>query len=252
MNAQVAEAEQVDEFGRWNDEELQARLDSILIRLNNEPTVSAQFLLSRGESQTLGAAHRHFGIIRGYLIYRKIDRSRLLATFCKPQPEQNTQIWIIPPSAERKTCEPDVVSIEKTVLFDSVSNPTDHYGSTTLIGELASSWTVPTLEEFAELLRSLPDATGYVFIYGGTNVSWRGDSSGHVRTIRKLDSLSEIRNMTVTASEVLRDKGLRSRVVIREAGYRDSYAEVEMWVVPNGGKKPVPSKTYPKVKAKLN
>ncbi|HMT09793.1 MAG TPA: hypothetical protein PKA82_17535 [Pyrinomonadaceae bacterium] len=250
--AQVAEAEQVDEFGKWSDEELQARLDNILIRLNNEPTVSAQFLLSRGENQTPGAARRLFGIMRGYLIYHKIDRSRLLATFCKPQPEENTQIWMIPPSVGKKTCEPDIIVFDKTVLYDSVFHANNYFGATTRIEEIAHSWTVPTLEEFAELLRLLPDAKGYVFIYGGTNVYWTRDSRDRTKTVRNKDSPTEIRKMTVMASEVFRDRGLRSRVVVHEAGYRDSYAEIEMWIVPNGGRKPVPSRTYPKVKATVD
>lgn len=249
-NSQTAETEQIDEFGRWNAEELQARLGNVLIRLHNDPTITAQFLMSRGESQSIGASQSFFSIARSYFEYHKVDRSRLVPTFCKPQAEQITQIWMIPLSAERKTCPPDVMVFDKTVLFDSVYHPNNYFGPSTRIAELANSSAQITLEMFAELMSSLPNAKGYVFIYGGTNVYRSSESRNRDGTVRDMDSRWDVRNMTVMAVETFKSKGLpRSRVVIREAGYRDSYAEIEMWVVPSGGTIPVVTRSYPKVKA---
>ena len=247
--AQTIEPRQIDEFGKLSDGALQAHLDNVLNYLNQNQNASAQFLIGRGEKLPIGTAQRHFGIMREYLIYQKVDPSRIISTMCKPQPDENIQVWLVSTLGERKACEPDIVRIDETVLFDVAPGSDNYSFASSRVEEIRIDSLDLALDSYAEQLRSAPSAKGYVLIYGGTNVFWSGDLKGGRRTVRKPDSKARIRGMTVKTVETLKKKGLqRNQFVIRESGYRDSSAQIELWIVPSGGEKPTPSRTYPKVK----
>ena len=250
VNAQTTEPQLIDEFGKLSDGALQAHLDNVWNRLNSELTATAQFLISRGEKLPIGTAQRNYEIMREYLVYQKIAPSRIVSTVCKPQPEENFQIWLVSTTGNRKTCEPDIISVDETVLFDVAPGLDNYTFSSSRVEEIRIDSLDLALDSYAEQLRSIPNAKGYVLIYGGTNVFWSGDLNGGRRTVRKPDSKARIRDLTVTSANILKMNGLlRDQFVIRESGYRDSSAQIELWIVPTGGKKPTPSSTYPKVKA---
>ncbi len=248
--AQKSEPRQIDEFGKSNSEEIQARLDYATIQLQNEPTASLQFLMSRGNNQPLGSAYGDFGIMRAFLTFRKVEASRVIPTYCKSKAEQNTEVWIIPVGAALRVCEPEITAIDKTTMFDSVWYPNYDFGTCCIVDNLGIAGARETLKAFAKLLKTMPDAKGYVFIYGGTNVYWTSDAKGRERTIRNIDSRREIRDMTVAVADIFQEKSVpRSQVIIRETGLVDAPATIEMWIAPTGQNKPKPSPNFPKRKA---
>lgn len=245
VSAQDRVPRKIDEFGKWNSEEIEARLDYASIEPQKEPTASLQFLLSRGETQNPGTAFREFGLIRAYLRLRNVDPSRLTPTYCRPAEKEGTEIWLIPPAGTRVSCEADSVDISTTALFDSAFYPNYDFGTCCIVDNLGIAATLESIRGFADLLQKFPDAKGHVFVYGGTNVYWTTDSSGRERTIRHLDTRKQIRNMSIAALRILRQKGVpRSRIVLRESGYRDSPANIETWIATRGGKVPTPTPNY--------
>lgn len=251
--AQIKEPVQIDEFGPVNSEEIEARLDNASIQLNNNSGSLLQLIFSRGEKDSFGSPYRLYGLMKTYLLYRKVDMSRVVASFCKPTAQKNGQLWLISATGPKKTCDPENIDITETMLFDSAPSATDKgtdFGCCVvdLFGPAAAA---ESLRAFAELLKRYPDSKAYVYSYGGTNVYWTTDSKGRERTVRNLDSAQDIANLSRKARRILTEKGVQTtRIVTKNAGYRDSVAQMELWIVPSGRRVPKLSPDYPKKRAR--
>lgn len=252
-SAQAKPPMQIVEFGRINSEEIEADLDGVLVALDANPNALVQFVFSRGEKQTFGSPYRRYGVMKTYLLYRKVDRKKIVASFCQPKPQEYGYIWLVDANGARPECEPENIVINQTTLFDSAPSPTEKgtdFGCC-VVDSFGPAAAVESIRGFADLLKRYPESKAYVFSYGGTNVYWTSDSRGRDRTVRNLDTPKEIAMLSRTARSVLKQEGISpSRIVTKNAGYRDSVAQIDLWIVPPGGAVPKPSPNYPKKRLK--
>lgn len=233
----------IDEFGNWGSEEESARLDNVYIQLSEHPDAKIQFLISRGEQESLGSPHRFYAKVEAYLNYRGADLRRIIPTFCKAKPERAIQIWLVT-SEIVKECEPDDIRITSTTKFDTGYYAENPFGSCCVIDEFGPIQADASLKAFTELLKEYPDSKAYVFVYGGTRV-FSSDSKGRERTIRTTDKKRKIDDYVRTAKKLLTTSGIDgSRITIKNSGYRDTVGGVEMWIVPEGGDIPKPTPNY--------
>ncbi len=251
--AQINKPSQIDEFGRVNSEEIEARLDNATIQLLNNPDSLLQFVFSRGKKDTLGSVYRLYGLMKTYLLVRKIDMKRVAVSFCEPKDQQSGQIWLVSETGPRKSCDPENITIAETTMFDLAPSATMKgidFGCCIVdsFGPVAAG---ESLRGFAELLKRYPRAKGYVFSYGGTNKYLTSDSRGRNRVIRNLDTARDVAAMSRKARRILTQAGVdRNRIITKNAGYRDWGAQMEFWIVPHGGVVPKPSPNYPKKRSR--
>ncbi|MEJ7623104.1 MAG: hypothetical protein WKF34_03855 [Pyrinomonadaceae bacterium] len=252
IRAQDKAPVQIDEFGRTNSEEIEARLDNVLVQLTSNPDAVVQFVVRRGEKDIWGSQYRTYALMKTYLIYRKIDPTRIIQTYCEPEPEKVTQIWLVHSLALLRTCSEERISVTATTMFDSAPslNVDTDCGSCCIVDCFGSATARESFIAFAALLKQYPEAKAYVLSYGGTNIYWTSDSKGRERTIRNLDSPKKISSMSLKARRILTQNGIeKSRIVTMNAGYRDSAARMELWIVPNKQSDlPKPTPDYPKKK----
>lgn len=245
---------QIDEFGPINSEEIEARLDNAMIQISNNPNTKLQFVFSRGENDNFGSAYRLYGLMRTYLLVRKFDMSDVIATFCEPGPSKNGQLWMVYADGPRRTCTAEKIVITNTTLFDSAPSATNKgtdFGCC-VVDSFGPAAATESIKAFAELLKQYPDSKAYVYSYGGTNVWWGSNSKGKEGTFRNLDTAKEIAALSRKTRRTLTQAGIsNSRIVTKHAGYRDSVAQIELWIVPTGGSIPKTSPDYPKKKKRL-
>ena len=244
---------QVDEFGMVNSEDIEARLDNALIQLNNNIGSKLQFVFSRGEKDTLGSPHRLYGLMKAYISYKKADSNRVIASFCEPRKQLIGQIWLVSADGQAQKCTPENIVITETTLFDSAPSATGKGTdfSCCIVDSLEPVASVESLRAFADLLKKYPESKAYIYSYGGTNVWWTSDSRGREKTIRSLDTQKHIASLSERARKILIQNGVEgSRIVSKNAGYRDSVAVIEMWIVPKGAAVPKISPNYPSKRRK--
>lgn len=247
--SQIKEPLQIDEFGAVNSEEIEARLDSAMIALHNNPNSLLQFVFSRGEKDSFGSPYRLYGLMKTYLLYRKVDMNKVVASFCKPQSQKNGQIWLVSVTGPRQKCDQEDIVITKTTLFDDAPSATEKgtdFGCC-IVDTFEPAAATESILAFAELLMRYPGSKAHVYSYGGTNVFWTTNSKGRERSVRNLDTAKDMANLSNKVRRILKQNGIHaSRIITKNAGYRDSVARIEMWIVPDGGKIPKASPGYPK------
>ena len=245
------DAVEIDYFGRMTSEELEARLDNATIVLRSDPDSSLQFVFSRGEKESYGAPYRVYGLMKTYLLYRKVDMNRVVATFCKPQAKASGQIWLINAGGTLRTCDQDDIDISATTLFDNAPSATgrgNDYGCC-IVDTFGPAAAAESVRAFAQLLKRYPASRAYVYAYGGTNVYWTTDSRGRNKAVRNPDTAKDIAVLSRKVRHILAQNGIpASRIITRSSGYSDAVARVEMWIVPPGGEIPKTSANYPQKK----
>ena len=87
--SQTPEPQQIDQFGKINSEETEARLESAVTKLRNNPGTFLKFVIHRGEADPPGWAYRTFGIQKAFMLTRKLDPKRIISTFCDAQQKRN-------------------------------------------------------------------------------------------------------------------------------------------------------------------
>jgi hypothetical protein len=99
---------------------------------------------------------------------------------------------------------------------------------------------------YADVLKTNPTALAYVIVYGGTNIYWiQLSRAKHELPIRAIDSASYVSRLGADVRAHLLANGIdRARIVMLDGGYRDDSATVEMWIIPQGGKRPHPTPNY--------
>ncbi len=227
---------QIDEFGRITSEEIEARLDNAMIQIHNNPNTRLQFIFSRGEKDSLGSAYRLYGLMSTYLLVRKFDMKNVIATFCESGPNTNGQLWIVYADGPRRECEAEKVTITETTLFDSAPSATNRGTDSgcCVVDSFGPAAASESIKAFAELLKHYPESKAYVYSYGGTNVWWTTNSRDKEKTVRNLDTAKDIAALSRKARRILTAAGIsQTRIVTRNAGYRDSVARIELWIVPS-------------------
>ena len=248
IRSQLTEPVLVDEFDKLNSESIEARLDNTSIQLRNNPGSLLEFVFRRGNAESPGQPYRRFGIFKTYLLTRKIaKKDNIIATFCGPGSTPATQVWLIGALAQRHSCTREELPSSNATLFVTsyVRNPKYEEFGCCIVDNLDLPATLEAVEAFADYLKAMPDATAYVIVYGGTNVYWTSDTRGRDRTVRHLDRPSWVAYVGATVRQRLFASGIeRSRIISLAGGYRDGYAEVELWIVPPDVKRPKPSPNY--------
>lgn len=241
VNAQ--EPQLIDEIDFWSSEEFEARLDSAIIELSKHPDAKIQLLIHRGENRSFGSPFKLFASVKAYVKYHNIAGERFISTFCEAKPEQTMQIWLLT-SSERKDCTPEDIRITDTTKFDT-GYPVESPSGCCISDSFGPIMAEASLNAFAEVLKRYPDSTAYVFVYGGTNVYWTSYSKGREKEVRRVDKKRDVKKLLRKAENTLIDAGIdRARIISISAGYKDSPASIDMWIVPAGGEIPIPSPNY--------
>lgn len=98
------------------------------------------------------------------------------------------------------------------------------------------STAIKRFTRFADALRAQPDATGYIFVYGGPATS-AGETDAEIKRIRKY-MVEHLRMDT-------------NRIVIIDGGNRKT-SQKEFWLVPLGADEPQPSPNMPPPAIKID
>ncbi len=91
-------AEKFDEFEKFNDEDLSARLDNFYISLSNDPNALG-YILNFGTEKVISARERR---IRNYILMRKLDLSRITFKQGGLLEVGRTEFWMFPSDIENK------------------------------------------------------------------------------------------------------------------------------------------------------
>jgi hypothetical protein len=125
----------IDDFGSYNSEDLQARLEIYSKIFAADPTSFMQFLIYRGEKDTLGSTHKFGGKIKAFLQSLGINENQIIITSCANQFSKKTEIWILENKENLQTCEKEFSDLSKTFLFDSIYYENYEMGSCCSIDE---------------------------------------------------------------------------------------------------------------------
>lgn len=85
-----------DEFGKFNDENLWARIDNLYVELGNNPDLQGYITLA-GSTKTVSASERRF---KDYIALKKFDASRVIFKKAVLAKELKIQFWLV---SEEKT-----------------------------------------------------------------------------------------------------------------------------------------------------
>ena len=246
-HGQSGDPELLDEFGNPNSEETEADLLMAKAELAKRPNSFLEFLIQRGQNQTLGEPYRTFGIQKTYLLLNKVDKGRIISTFCGDLSTTKTQVYLLDSLTQRHVCTPEIPKVETSTLFISSLAPNPRYelGTCCLVDNLGRAGTMEAVRAFAGLLAEHVNYSAYVVIYGGTNIYWTGDSRDRTIEVRHIDSPKYISELGESVRQVMLANRIdRSRIITLVGGYRDTYASIDLWIIPPGGKRPKPAPNY--------
>jgi len=241
----------IDEFGRINSEEATARLQNATVELENRlpdhPDSKLEFVIYKGQKQSIGEPYLTFGRHKAYLAATHFDTDRIVSTICETSPKPYTQIWLIDSLSQKHACRPAEIRITATTLFVTSYAPNDRYalGSCCLIDEVGYVASMETVKAFAHFVSAIPRSTAYVVVYGGTNVYGLSIPPGPEKMVRRLDRQSFVARLGGDVRQQMSASGVdRSRVISLNGGYRDTSASIDLWIIPPGGKRPKPTPNY--------
>ena len=89
----TSKAEKFDEFGKFNDEDLSLKLDSLFILLDSDPN-SVGYVFNFGSEKVISARERR---IRNYILMRRLDLSRITFKSAGFSKVSKTAFWIVRP-----------------------------------------------------------------------------------------------------------------------------------------------------------
>ena len=97
-SGQAPQSISVDEFSNPNCEDIWARLDNLLVQLDNNPTATATISISAKHGELKGDLYFE-AMMRNYLIRRKISRDRFQIIRTHPTAHREIEFWLTPPGA---------------------------------------------------------------------------------------------------------------------------------------------------------
>ena len=249
--AQASGPQLIDELSMPNAETASARFQiatsSLANRIADQPESMLEFVLRRGQKQSIGEVYRTLGIQRAYFAAEHFDLNRFVWTICQASSEPLTQIWLIDSMAQKHSCTSDDISFTTTSLFVTLSAPNEKYvmGGCCLIDEVDYPASLETVRAFGRFVNEHVGATAYAVVYGGTNYFKFQNGRGREIVERHIDSPRFISKLGKDVREHILAGGLNpSRFVVLDGGYRDRYASIDLWIAPTGGKRPRPTPNY--------
>ncbi|MBX3245539.1 MAG: hypothetical protein KF685_13890 [Acidobacteria bacterium] len=264
----------IDEFGTLGDCDLGARTDAFLIELNENPEVRGYVISYNGievlPSQYGSPAHQR--TLQNHISFRRFDSSRITFVNGGFRDRISTQFWIVPIGSDTPALSPTLpepmIPYDRTFLFDKrylmpdwisedmpsfilpevlerekaeadnwqhseeeyVDDATDEVEENEDVESMTPeeiekelmSWISPS---FVNFLTERPDTTGVLVFYAD-------DQRYDIR------SLTELIEKGVQKIESQEDRSV-GRIRYIFGGYRD-FPGVEYWIVPQGGKDPLP------------
>ncbi len=222
------EVKLIDELGKPCSEDLSARYDSFLTELQNTPN-SKGYIIFNGEISQEGTNLRFIEILKRHLEFRKFDENRIVLIRGENLKDMNIQFWLMPNDSNPPKVE-KLYSNEKITspkMFQRiVAEFNKNYGNENeFFDSFSGNWGcdfAPNLKDYAEVLKSYNNLTGYIIIYGS-----------------KTQSKKRIKNFAV--------KQLITKYKIAKNRLRTVYgenreeSEIELWFVPKGDIDPKPS-----------
>ncbi len=104
-----AEARKIDEYGRLNPADENARLDNFAIELQNDPTSHAYVLAYGGRTSRVGLAQANAGRVKNYLVKtRGIGGDRVVTKDGGFKEQPSVELWLVPTGAPPPTPSPTV------------------------------------------------------------------------------------------------------------------------------------------------
>jgi len=240
----------IDEFGRINSEEATARLQNATVELENRlpdhPDSKLEFVIYKGQNQSIGEPYLTFGRHKAYLAATHFDTDRIVSTICETSPKPYTQIWLIDSLAQKHACRPEEIRITTTTLFVTSDAPNDEYapGTCCLIDGVGYAASMETVRAFAHFVNAHPGSIACVVVYGGTNVYGLIVPPGPEKMVRRLDPQSFVAKLGGDVRRQLMASVDQSRIISLNGGYRDTSASIDLWIIPPGGKRPKPTPNY--------
>ncbi len=239
------QSRKIDEFGSYNSEELQVRVEMFIEQIFTEPQSFGQILIFRREKDTFGFPYKIGAAITSFLTFRSsIEKSRIIITPCNAEKDRRIELWMVPKFEELRTCENESLNLTKTILFDSIYYDPE-WGGCCSIDQFDEEEYDASLKAFATILKKNHNSKAYVFFYLGTNIYWTTDKRNKEKAVRTLDSPMLIKELVKTAKKVMSENGVESsRVILINGGYKDSTRNIELWYVPQNGEIPKPKPNY--------
>jgi hypothetical protein len=263
-NSQSANiSRKIDEFGRLGECDLGGRLDSFLIDLQNDPNLTGYILFYRVKNATRSEmfSHRTLRMYEDHLKFRKFDPARVVIINGGFRESETTELWLVstgqPGPEPSNTVEPPTIQRNKTYLYHSTylqdgefrlpeeeeeQVPNDESGEyaepENTSGEVRFEIPEMSAEEKEEL------AFDWVRIDFAEEVKDKKDNRGVIIFYAddKFYDIEKIRAHVREGINLMAKKaGLPSkRFEAVFGGFRET-TEVDMWVVPKKGQKPLPA-----------
>ncbi len=223
-----SEATLIDEFGKICSEDLMARYDNLLIQLQNEPS-SKGYIIFNGENSQEGTNILYSGYVsKIYPSMRGYNLNRLVFIRGKNSDTMQTKFWIVPDGAK----PPEIKNIFQSQKINSTTRFQETYAELFKYPDSGLSFVngfydlgcnfAPNLQDFAKILLSDDNLTGYLIIYGSKKQA------------------KKIKNFSVKA--LVKTYKVPQKRLKTIYGERREEAEIEIWFVPNGDKPPTPNK----------
>lgn len=117
-------AEKIDEFGRIGECDLGARLDNLLVTLQNETDATGYIIFYQGKDVLPAEYETNLNMrrVRNYIAFRNQDSSRLTFIDGGFREEVSTELWLVPNGAEPPTPTDTIpapkIPTGKTFLYD--------------------------------------------------------------------------------------------------------------------------------------
>lgn len=220
-------AEKFDEYGRLRHCDLTARLDNFALSLQNEPD-SEGFVVgySSDKDKAARAPRQQLKIARYYLVEeRGIDPARLVFVEAGQKDGADNalnELWLVPRGGTPPVPIPDAgPPKEFSGKLDSYSTDENVYRE---IAEVGYAYSDLAFDDFAATLKRQPESVGYLVIRASKNSlpgAWRRIARRDEQIIRKEHGIDAGRLRSI------------------DAGYSDDeFAEVELWILPDGAPPP--------------
>lgn len=245
----------IDEFGPFNSEDLQARLDNWAARIHKNSTFKTIVVIFPPKDKPFGFPYRYAAIIKTYLTKNKgVEPKRVVIVYGDVESNVRTQVYLVPQDSNLSTS----IGIErkpnssKTFLFDSfgLSSPND-FGTCCAVDEFDREETLASFEVFAKQLNENKNLKGYIIAYAqycpdcGYTVDY--DRKGNQTSSRPIilrDSFSTAAALARSQKEqLINNFALKpSRIIAVNGGFHRS-REIELYLVPENGIVPKPTPT---------
>lgn len=121
---QSEKSEKIDEFGQIGECDFGARLDHLMITLQEKPNATGYLIFYQGKDVLPARYESNFNErrARNHLQFRRFDPSRLVFVNGGFREEQATELWIVPDGAEPPTPTQTItkpkIPTDKTFLYD--------------------------------------------------------------------------------------------------------------------------------------